>query len=560
MNIDKRLFSLLKANTTPLSLSILSGIFMSACVILQALILARIINNLFLNHQTLHSNLKALLLFAMLSLGRFIFSWLSGYFAKKTAAAIKIKLRHGFLEKIKSNGPVNNRQLESGEIGATYMHGIEVLDSYFSSYIPQLFFSVAIPLLILIFVFPADLLSGFVLFFTAPIIPVFMVLIGHATQLKSNKQWKALSRMTAYFLDVIQGILTIKILGNANIQAEKLKKLSDEFNQRTMGVLRVAFLSALVLEMAATISVAVIAVEIGLRLLYGKMMFNEALFILIIAPEFYNQLRLLGARFHAGMEGISAANRIFHFLGEKEKSKSAVSKHLPEKVKNISFKNVEFTYPGKNKPALKHITFDIKAGSKTALAGKSGSGKSTSVNLLLGFIKPDAGKIEIDGIDLNLIPGEDWLKYISWLPQKPYIFHDTILENIRLAKRDASEREVIDAASRAHLDKFIQTLPEKYATIVGEQGARLSSGQKQRLALARTFLKNAPIIILDEPGSSLDRQVEKQIQDDLAKWAVGKTMIFITHSSNTINGIDQHIQLENGNVAEIVNKKVRADN
>lgn len=552
MNIDKHLLALLKGNTTHLSLSIVSGILMAGCVVLQALILASIINNLFLENQTLQNNLMQLFLFVVLSLGRFTFSWLSGFFAKKMSGTIKTSLRKTFLDKIKANGPVYNSTSESGALGTAYMHGIEVLDNYFSSYVPQLFFSLAIPLLILVFVIPLDLLSGFVLLFTAPIIPVFMVLIGHATQAKSNKQWQALSRMTAYFLDVIQGILTIKILGNAHQQIEKLKYLSAEFNRRTMGVLKVAFLSALVLEMAATLSVAVIAVEIGLRLLYAKIMFHEALFILIIAPEFYNQLRLLGARFHAGMEGVSAANQIFKFLqAENYRVPNKPASVLTAPIQMIKFRNVSFTYPDSKYPALENISFEIPAGSKIALIGKSGSGKSTTVNLLLRFIKPDMGSIEVDGTDLWKIQENDWTRQISWLPQKPYIFHDSILENIRLAKKDATETEVLDSAVKAHLDEFIDALPEQYNTVVGEQGARLSAGQKQRLALARAFLKDAPILILDEPGANLDWQVEKQIRDDLKEWTKNKTVLTIAHNPSAIQNTDQVIQLENGKITNI---------
>jgi ATP-binding cassette subfamily C protein CydD len=353
--------------------------------------------------------------------------------------------------------------------------------------------------------------------------------------------------MTAYFLDVIQGILTIKILGNTSLHVEKLKRLSNKFNQRTMGVLKIAFLSALVLEMAATISVAVIAVEIGLRLLYEKMVFSEALFILIIAPEFYNQLRLLGTRFHAGMEGLSTANQIFKFLqSEQSNFKNKSASVLITPVQTISFKSVGFTYPDAVHPALSNISFELSGGSKTALIGKSGSGKSTTINLLLRFIKPQSGIIEIDGKDLWDITENDWIGQLSWLPQKPYIFHNTIFENIRLAKKDATEAEVINSAQKAHLDEFIQTLPEKYNTIVGEQGARLSAGQKQRLALARTFLKNAPILILDEPGANLDWKLEKQIQDDLKVWTKDKTVLTIAHNRAAIQNADQIIQLENG--------------
>ena len=317
-----------------------------------------------------------------------------------------------------------------------------------------------------------------------------------------------------------------------------------------MNVLKIAFLSALVLEMAATISTAVIAVEIGLRLMYAKMEFQPALFVLILAPEFYQPLRLLGTRFHAGMEGVSAAQRIFTILGEKPAVKSKTSKS--QKIQNnfsIHFDRVSFSYT-QEKHAIETVTFKIPFGSRTALVGASGSGKTTISRLLLRFIEADKGAILINDSPLNEIPVELWRKQISWLPQNPYLFNTTVSENIALAKEEATPDEIIFSARQANVHDFIQTLPQGYDTVIGERGIRLSGGQAQRLALARAFLRNAPLLIFDEPSSNLDPALEEEILQSIYTLSESRTTLLIAHRLNTIQSAEQIIMLANGKIID----------
>ena len=550
MNLDRRLLNLLNQVRLPLVLTLIAGSAGGVFTILQAFYLSKTIDGAFLKQRSLEALLPLLLLFVLFSILRSLFNWFSQAQAAGVAQSIKTDLRHKLTAHVFSLGPMYTLGQQSGELSNTMLNGVEALEAYFSQYIPQLILAAVIPLSILFFVFPVDLLSGFVLLFTAPLIPVFMMLIGHMAQEMTNKQWKTLSRMSAYFLDVLQGLTTLKLLGQSKKEAREINRISDLFRQTTMNVLKIAFLSALVLEMAATISTAVIAVEIGLRLMYAKMEFQPALFILILAPEFYQPLRLLGTRFHAGMEGVSAAQRIFNILEQKDTLIKNGTGSLPEKAQyTITFSDVNFSYDS-DKPALKDICFTLPAGSKTALIGPSGSGKTTISRLLLRFIEAEKGEILIGDQALENIPLKEWRKHISWLPQNPYLFNDTVRANIALAAKKATADEIECAARQANAHDFIQNLPQGYETVIGERGMRLSGGQAQRLALARAFLRNAPLLIFDEPTSNLDPQTEEEIRKTILSLSKDKTTLIIAHRLNTIQSVDQVIILANGRIIE----------
>ena len=321
-----------------------------------------------------------------------------------------------------------------------------------------------------------------------------------------------------------------------------------------MKVLQVTFLSALVLELLATLSTAMVAVQIGLRLLYFRVSLEQALFLLIIAPEFYIPLRLLGLRFHAGMEGQSAAERIFQILESEPLSKQTGNKDQQkaafDEVQELTFKDVSFSYPGGRGTAINGVSFQIKRGEQIALVGASGAGKSTLTSLLLGFFPPGEGEISINGINLAGMNLQQWRERIAWVPQKPSLFQGTIAANIRLARPGASDGAVAAAASAAHLADFIESLPEGYQTQIGEGGARLSGGQAQRLALARALIKDAPILILDEPTSQLDPVIESQLADATRALMAGRTVITIAHRLNTVFQADRILVLQTGEIVE----------
>jgi thiol reductant ABC exporter CydD subunit len=550
--MHRRLLSLTRDSRTALFLTILSGFLAGLLTICQAYLLSLTVDGVHLQGQTLAEVMPWLRLILVIIAGRAFLTWVSEVSANIVAVRIKSDLRQRLLDHILKLGPAYTRGQRTGELTTAAVEGIEALDAYYSQYLPQLVITALIPISILMVVFPIDLLSGIVLLVTAPLIPFFMIMIGRGAEIVTRRQYQTLTRLSAHFLDSLQGLTTLKLFGQSKPHAKNIEKVSNQFRDTTLGVLRITFLSALALELLATLSTAVIAVEIGFRLLYARMEFLEAFFILVLAPEFYLPLRMLGARFHAGMSGTTAAKRIYEILDtplpESSDRLTVDSGQSGSRVLSIEFENVSYTYPNEIVPALENINLTIQAGQHTALVGKTGAGKSTIVNLLLGFITPTSGTITVN--QTTSITSYQLPNFIAWVPQKPYLFHDTLSANMRLGKPDATSEEIIEAAKAAHLHEFIETLPEEYETVIGEGGARLSGGQAQRLALARAFLKDAPILILDEPTSSLDPETEALLEESTRRLMQGRTVITIAHRLNTIFRADQILVLDEGRLIE----------
>ncbi len=534
----------------------------SGAILLQAYFLSRIVNQVFLYNGDLTAVspfLRALLLVvvirALLSAGREVA-------ANQVAASIKADLRNRLFAHLQALGPVAAAGEKAGELTAVLTNGIDALEAYFSQYLPQLFTAVLIPLAILVAILPTDWLSGLVLLLTAPLMPLFMVLIGRYAETLTQRQWGLLSRMSAHFLDVLQGLTTLKLLGQSKKQAQNIADITDRFRQTTLGVLRIAFLSALVLELLATLSVAIIAVAIGLRLLNGGISFQDAFFILILAPEFYQPLRMLGQRFHAGMDGTAAARQIFALLNQASQLPivnsqwSIANSQAPISTLQspISFHNVSRSPTPTAVPPCMASPSPLSQGKRWPWSAPAARVKAPVANLLLGFIQPTSGKIEIGGTDLatdNRLRMTDYRPLTAWVPQRPFLFHDTIANNIRLGQPEADETAVITAARQARLHDFIASLPDGYDTIIGERGTRLSGGQAQRVALARAFLLDAPLVILDEPTAHLDPDTEADLEAATVDLLRQRTVLLIAHRPHTIRHADKVITLENGRISQI---------
>ena len=561
-----RLIALARDCRLAFGLTVALGFIAGLFTIAQAWLFAQTVDRAFLEGHGLDALQRILAALAAVILIRAALSWGTEISAKAIATRVKNDLRARLLAHIDALGPSYTAANQTGAFSAALVEGIESLDAYYSQYLPQLLVSAIVPTSILFFVFPLDWLSGLVLLLTAPLIPMFMILIGKGAEVVTHRQYDTLTRLAAQFLDSLQGLTTLKLFGRSRDYAAQVAALSNRFRDVTLSVLRITFLSALALELLATISTAVIAVEVGLRLLYGKLLFEQALFLLVIAPEFYIPMRMLGLRFHAGMSGVSAARRIFEILDtpvpESVSMPEVGAKTRGAEIRNlISLRSLTFTYPESDRPALENVTLDIPRGRHTALIGPSGAGKSTLFQILLGFLHPQSGEILVDG--LSIAPGRAvevqaslnspvWRSRVSWVSQTPHLFNDTIAENIRLGAPHASLDAVQDAARAARLDAFIQSLPQGYETIIGERGARLSGGERQRLALARAFLKNADLILLDEPTANLDPVNEallREATEDLLA-AGGRTIVTIAHRLETVARADQIVVLADGRVIE----------
>ncbi len=549
-----RLLDLARSRRLSLALTILLGWLGGVLTILQAWYLSRVVDAIFLGGQSLPDVLPLLgVLLAAVVLRAGVTGGME-LSANRVALWVKSNLRSRLMKHLATLGPAFTSGERTGELSTAAIEGIEALDAYFSQYLPQVALAAFIPLSILLLVFPLDLLTAIVFLLTAPLIPLFMYLIGKAAESLTQRQYQTLSRLSAYLLDVLQGLTTLKMLGQSRSQARNIEQASDRFRDVTLGVLRVTFLSALALELLATLSTAIVAVEIGLRLLDGGMAFQTALFILVLAPDFYQPLRMLGLRFHAGMSGMTAARRIYEILDIPLSISSTQAIRFTSLrftfSSSITFEHISFSYPSRDLPALDDISFDIPHGKTTALVGATGAGKSTIAALLLRFIEPSQGRILVNGAPLVEIHPDAWRAQLAWVSQRPHLFNDTLSANLRLAKPDASREEMLRAIELAGLDEFVQSLPDGLGTSVGEGGSRLSGGQAQRLAVARAFLRDAPFLILDEPTSSLDPALESQLHASIRRLMQGRTTLVIAHRLSTVYQADQILVLEKGHLAE----------
>jgi len=527
------------------------GILSAAATVAQMIFLSRIIDRVFLKGAGLADVRGSLLLLLAAVLARAALLWTREVVAGHGTVRVKSALRERLHAHLMRLGPAYAAGEKFGELATTLTEGVERIEPYFARYLPQVALSAAVPLLVVAYVFPRDLSSGVLLMITAPVIPVMMVLVGSYAEEHIRRQWASLSRMGAHFLDALQGLTTLKVFGREAAEAERVAAVSEEFRERTMRVLKSAFLSGLVLEFMTAVSIALIAVVLGVRLVSGGMPFEEALVVLLLAPEFYRPLRELGTHRHAAMEGKAAAERILEILDTPVPTSGDVS--LSTRISGaprIELCGVGFAYPGRELPALWEINLALEPRTLTAVVGRSGAGKSTLVNLLMRFANLSEGVILADGAPISALPAAQWRKNVALVPQRPHLFYGSILENIRLARPEASREEVEEAAKLAGTHEFVGRLPGGYETQIGERGARLSGGEAQRVAIARAFLKDAPVLIMDEPTSSLDPESERLIRLALERLAEDRTALIVAHRLSTVHTADRVVMLEEGRVAE----------
>ena len=547
--VDPRLLRHAGAARGYLAVVVLLGLTVTALVLAQAGLLARALASAApgAGPVALRPVLIGLL---MVVLARAAAAYGGEVAALRATAVVKSQLRRRLAAQVLRLGPAWLGGQRPGELTTLATRGLDGLDPYFARYLPQLALACLVPLAVVARVALADWISALIIVVTLPLIPVFTVLVGRPARARARRQWLLLARLGGHFLDVVEGLTTLKVFGRARPQAEVIGRVTDAHRTATMSVLRVAFLSALVLELAAALATALVAVEVGLRLLSGRIGYETALVVLLLTPEAFLPLRALALHFHASMEGMAAAGRVCDLLDipPPRATGSGASAAADLRQQAITLDAVRLAYPGRGRPALDGVSATIAPGERILLTGPSGAGKSSLLALLLRFAEPTGGRIEAGGVALGSIPTPAWRQQIAWVPQRPVLMSGTVAANIALGQAGASRDAIASAAGLAGADGFIRALPDGYDTALGERGLRLSAGQRQRIALARAFLRDAPLLLLDEPVAHLDTVTAAQILGAVERLMAGRTVVLVSHGVRWRGGADRTLTLDGGRV------------
>ncbi|MFF1403118.1 thiol reductant ABC exporter subunit CydD [Streptomyces sp. NPDC058294] len=540
--IDPRLLRYARATRLFLVAVVVLGAAGAGLVIAQAMLVAEIVVGAFQHGESAADLGTPLLLLAAVAVGRAVVAWLTELASHRASAAVKSELRGRLLDRAATLGPGWLSGQRTGSLVTLATRGVDALDDYFSRYLPQLGLAVVVPVAVLARIVTEDWVSAAIIVGTLPLIPLFMTLIGWATQSRMDRQWRLLSRLSGHFLDVVAGLPTLKVFGRAKAQAASIRRITDEYRQATLGTLRIAFLSSFALELLATLSVALVAVAIGMRLVHGEMDLYVGLVILVLAPEAYLPLRQVGAQYHAAAEGLAAAEEIFTVL-ETPVAEPGTGV-VPAGA--VAFDGVTVRYPGRSEDAVTGVSFSVEPGETVALVGPSGVGKSTLLDVLLGFVRPSEGRVRIGGADLAGLDVAEWRSRIAWVPQRPHLYAGSVAENVRLARPGADDAAVRRALRDAGAWEFVTALPDGADTVLGEDGAGLSAGQRQRLALARAFLADRPVLLLDEPTAALDGATEREVVAAVRRLAVGRTVLLVVHRPALLEVADRVVRLGRG--------------
>jgi thiol reductant ABC exporter CydD subunit len=541
--LDPRLLHYARSTRTFLYVSVALGSLAALLIVVQAWLLADVVAGAFASGKDLAALQTPLIALLCVVVARAAVAWGAELAASSCSATAKSQLRGALLERVARVGVDSSRRERTGELATLATRGVDALDGWFSLYLPQLLLAVIVPLAVIVAIFTGDWISGAIVALTIPLIPLFMALVGASTRERMDLQLRTLQRLAGHFLDVVAGLPTLKVFGRAKAQAASIREVSERYRTTALSTLRVTFLSSLILELVATISVALVAVAIGLRLMSGQLDLRTALFVLVLAPEAYLPLRRLGANYHASAEGMAAAEQVFAVI-EKPLATGGRRIDVPNPaIVDITVEGVRIAYPGRVTPALDHVSLSIEPGEITALAGPSGCGKSSLLSVLLGFLTPERGTVRIGDVDLAELDLDAWRSQIAWVPQRPHLFATSIAENVRIGHRGASKEEILGACSRVGLDEVVAHLPEGVETVLGERGAGLSAGERQRVALARAFLRDAPLLLLDEPTANLDGETEEQVVGAVQDLCRGRTVVLVAHRPALLDMADRVLTL-----------------
>lgn len=535
----------------PVSRAIGFGLASGVLLIVQAALLAHVANAVMfagMPRALLHAAFAGLL--AVIGL-RAALAYAIERAAFAAASTVKLTIRDRLMGRLQDLGLLWQRGAETGDTVHTITDGVEALEAYYARYLPQTALAVLIPLAIVAVILPIDWVSGLILLVTAPLIPVFMVFIGKGAEKLNQQQWRRMGRLSGHFLDALQGLTTLRIFNLGRREARLIERLSEDYRVSTMAVLRIAFLSSLVLEFLATVSIAMVAVLIGFRLLWGQIDFEAGFLVLLLAPEFYLPLRNMGGVYHARMEAIGAAEHIVELLDAPVIPWSGVRRDILDgpAVPRIEVQNLSYAYPGAD-PALSGIDLAIAPGETLALVGPSGAGKSTLALMMLGLLRPDCGAVRVNGAALEDVDIGAWRASVAWVPQQPRLFYGSVRDNLCLGRPDADDACLWQALGRARARAFVEALPQGLDTPVGERGLRLSGGEAQRVAIARALVRNAPFVVVDEISAHLDAENERHLVAALRELGVGRSLLVIAHRLATVRHAGRIVVLEAGRIRE----------
>ncbi|MGZ4330159.1 MAG: thiol reductant ABC exporter subunit CydD [Solirubrobacteraceae bacterium] len=546
--LDPRLLRRTRSARSLLATDTVLGICAGVAVLAQAGLFARIVARAF-DGAPLHS-LK--LEFGAL-VGAFVlrgaFAWGMEVTGRRAAQNVMSQLRLALVEKRLRDDPLGVDGVDGAEIVAVTVQGVDALEGYFSRYLPLVVLASVLPLLVIASVAVLDLESALIMALTLPLVPVFMWLIGRYTEQRTRARWEALRALSVHFLDLVRGLPTLRAFNQAQGQVAAVGEVSERYRRTTMETLRVSFLSGSVLELAATLGVALVAVTAGVRLVDGSLALGAGLTVLVLAPELYLPFRRLGAEFHASADGLAVAERMFALLDAAPVAagSSGAARRAPSPATHaIRIESVSYTYPSRSTRVLDGIDLELSPGEAVALIGESGAGKSTVAALLLGLVQPARGRITVGGVDLSTCDLDAWRRLVAWVPQHPSVVPDTIAGNIRLGDPDAPDARVVAAALQAGAHEFIAALPDGLHTLIGDGGRQLSPGERRRIGLARAFLRDASLVILDEPTADLDPQSVDVVSQAVQRLAAGRTMLVIAHRPELVRHADRIVRLVDG--------------
>ncbi|MGA9594636.1 MAG: thiol reductant ABC exporter subunit CydD [Acidimicrobiia bacterium] len=536
--VDIRLMERGRGALPMLVATVASGVATALLVLGQAVILASIINRVFLGKETLTDVSGNLLQLALLFVARALTVWIRQVFAARAAVAVKRSLRRDLIAAVLRRG--TRAGDAGGELVVQVVQGVDALDPYFARYLPELILGAIVPLVGVIWVATIDRLSAGILLVTVPLIPVFMILIGSIADEQTAKRWRRLQSLAGAFQTMVRGMTVLRVFGRTRDWLERLQESSEDLRRETMATLRIAFLSALVLELIATISTALVAVAVGIRVVYGQIDFQPAFTVLIIAPEIYLPLRRVGAEFHAAMEGVKASGSAFDLIAQEQEPTGAIP--APDAATStITLDRVSAVSGGRT--LLADLSLQIEPGEFVALVGESGAGKTTLLRLLMGFAAPAGGRISVGGIDLSEVELRGWWDQISYLPQEPFFRSGSIRDNVQLADPHASDARLWHALDVCGLADFVKSLPQGLDTGVGEGAKLLSAGQRRRLALARAFVRRSPIVLLDEPTANVDATTRAVLGSAIKKLNESGTVIAVLHDREMADLADRCIEV-----------------